>query len=66
MADFLAGGKLAALVRDFAAWRIECFCARPPTWVAITRRGTFTHILAAHDLDELRAKLEKATAEPMG
>jgi len=56
---FIAGGKLAALVRDFAG-RYECFSARPPTWVAVTSRGTFTHVLAAHDLDELRAKLEKS------
>jgi len=56
----LPGGKLAALARDFAAWEIERFCTRPPTWVAVLRRGTFTRVLAAHDLDDLRAKLEKA------
>jgi hypothetical protein len=60
---FLAGGKLTALVRDFPAWEIDRFSTRPPTWVAVLRRGTFTHVLAAHDLDDLRAKLEKATAE---
>ncbi len=63
MADFLAGGKLAALVRDFAAWEIDCFCARPPTWVAVTRCGTVTRVLAAHSLEDLRAKLERATAD---
>ncbi|GEM_PF-1423573 len=58
----LPGGKLAALAGDFAAWEIDRFWTRPPTWVAVTRRGTFTHVLAAHDLDGLRAKLEQATA----
>jgi len=56
----LPGGKLAALARAFAAREIERFCTRPPTWVAVLRRGTFTRVLAAHDLDDLRAKLEKA------
>jgi hypothetical protein len=57
----LAPGRLAALFRDFAAWEIDRFSAMPPTWVAVLRRGTFTHVLAAHDLDDLRAKMEKAT-----
>ncbi len=52
-----------ALARDFAAWEIDRFCMRPPTWVAVIRRGTLTHVLAAHDLDDLRAKLQRATAE---
>ncbi len=58
----LAVPKLPALLRDFADWQIERF-GISPAWVAVTRRGTFTHTLAAHDLDELRAKLAKATAE---
>ena len=57
----LAVPKLPALIRDFADWQIERF-GISPAWIAVTRRSTFTHILAAHDLDELRAKLEKATA----
>jgi len=58
----LPGGKLAALAGDFAAWQIDRFCTRPPTWVAVLRRGTLTRVLAAHDLDDLRARMEKAAA----
>lgn len=58
----LAAGKLAALVREFAAWEIESFDIGS-AWIAVTRRGTLTHVLAAHDLDNLRAKLDKATAQ---
>ncbi len=57
--------KLPALQRDFTDWQIERF-GTSPAWIAVTRRGTFMHVIAAHDLDELRAKLEKATAEPVG
>lgn len=58
---WLAPGKLAALVRDFPAWQIDRISLMP-TWIAVLRRGTMTHVLAAHDLDELRSKLEKANA----
>ncbi len=61
----LAAPKLPALLRDYADWQIERF-GISPAWVAVVRRGTFLHVLAAYDLDELRAKLEKATARPMG
>jgi hypothetical protein len=54
--------RLPALLRDYTDWQIERFGVSP-AWVAVTRRGTFLHIIAAHDLDELRAKLEKATGE---
>jgi len=56
-------GSYVRVMRPFAAWEIDRFCTRPPTWVAVTRRGTFMHVVAAHDLDDLRAKLEKAVAE---
>jgi hypothetical protein len=56
-----AGGKLASLARDFPAWQIGRI-SLTPTWVAVLRRGTMTHVLAAHDLDVLRAKLKKADA----
>jgi hypothetical protein len=32
-------------------------------WVAVTRIGSFVRVIAAHDLDELRAELKKADAE---
>jgi hypothetical protein len=32
-------------------------------WVAVTRNGSFVQVIAAHDLDELRAELKKADAE---
>ena len=52
---------LPALVRDFADWRIE----RAETglaWTAVTCRGTSSRVIAAHSLEDLRVKLEKATA----
>lgn len=52
---------LPALVRDFAGWKIER-AETGQAWTAVRRSGTFTHVLAAHELRELRAKLEKATA----
>ncbi len=32
-------------------------------WVAVTRNGSFVQVIAAHDLDELRAELKQAEAE---
>jgi hypothetical protein len=58
---WLAPGRLAALARDFPAWQIDRI-SLTPTWVAVLRRGTMTHVVAAHDLDVLRSKLEKADA----
>jgi hypothetical protein len=57
------GGKLRAVMRDFGpAWEIEQV---PPgaAWVAVTRRGSWVHVIAAHDLDTLRAKIEAAQRE---
>jgi hypothetical protein len=56
-------GKLRAVMRDFGpAWEIERV---PPgaAWVAVTRRGSWVHVIAAHDLDTLRAKIEAAQRE---
>jgi hypothetical protein len=57
------GGKLRAVMRDFGpAWEIERV---PPgaAWVAVTRHGSWVHVIAAHDLDTLRAKIEAAQRE---
>jgi hypothetical protein len=55
-----ASGKLRALMRDFGArWEIEQGAA----WVACTRNGSFTHVIAAHSLDDLRARIEAAIQE---
>jgi hypothetical protein len=42
-----------------SAWEIERV---PPgaAWVAVTRRGSWVHVIAAHDLDTLRGKIEAA------
>lgn len=51
------GGKLRGLLLDYGArWEIEQGAA----WVACTRNGSFTHVIAAHSLDDLRAKLVAA------
>ncbi len=56
-----AGGeqdKLRGLLLDYGErWEIEQGAA----WVACTRNGSFTHVIAAHTLDDLRTKI--ATAE---
>lgn len=55
--------KLRAVLRDFgSAWEIERV---PPgaAWVAVTRRGSWVHVIAAHDLDTLRGKIEAAQRE---
>lgn len=57
------GTQLRAVMRDFGpAWEIERV---PPgaAWVAVTRRGSWVHVIAAHDLDTLRAKIESAQRE---
>jgi hypothetical protein len=51
------------VLRDFgAAWEIERV---PPgaAWVAVTRRGSWVHVIADHDLDTLRDKIEAARRE---
>ena len=58
--------RLRAVMRDFgAAWEIERV---PPgaAWVAVTRRGSWVHVIAAHDLDTLRTKIETAELEETG
>lgn len=51
-------GKLRGLLLDYGdRWEIEQGAA----WVACTRNGSFTHVVAAHSLDDLRTKI--ATAE---
>ena len=56
-------GKLIGLLGDYGdRWEIEELDPGS-AWVAVIRRGSFVHVLAAHDLDDLRAKLQKADAE---
>lgn len=56
-------GKLRGLLLDFGHhWEIEQGAA----WVACTRNGSFTHVIAAHTLDDLRAKMEAAAHEHTG
>lgn len=51
-------GKLRALLLAYGArWEIEQGAA----WVACTRNGSFTHVIAARSLDDLRAKIGAAT-----
>lgn len=53
---------LSRLRRDHPEWEILC----NSVWMAISRpTQTSEHILWAHDLDELRTKLERASAEPL-
>lgn len=50
-------GKLRRLLLDYGdRWEIEQGAA----WVACTRSGSFTHVIAAHTLDELQTKLAAA------
>jgi hypothetical protein len=58
--------QLRAVMREFGpAWEIERV---PPgaAWVAVTRRGSWVHVIAAHDLDTLRTKIETAELEETG
>jgi hypothetical protein len=51
------------LFREYGRrWEIE-HVDPGSAWVAVTRDGSFVHVIAAHDLDELRAELKKAEAE---
>jgi hypothetical protein len=55
--------QLRAVIRDYGpAWEIERV---PPgaAWVAVTRRGSWVHVIAAHDLGTLRTKIEAAQRE---
>lgn len=50
-------GKLRGLLLDYGdRWEIE----RGAAWVACTRDGSFTHVIAAHSLDDLRTKIAAA------
>jgi hypothetical protein len=54
-------GKLRQLLLEYGdRWEIELGAA----WVACTRNGPFTHVIAAHSLDDLRTKI--AAAEEPG
>jgi len=56
-------GKLAGLFREYGhRWEIE-HVDPGSAWVAVMRNGSFLQVIAAHDLDELRAELKKAEAE---
>jgi hypothetical protein len=56
-------GKLAGLFREYGhRWEIERLDPGS-AWVAVTRNGSLVQVIAAHDLDELRAELKKAEAE---
>jgi hypothetical protein len=56
-------GKLAGLFHEYGhRWEIE-HVDPGSAWVAVTRNGSFVQVIAAHDLDELRAELKKAEAE---
>ena len=49
--------KLRRLLLDYGdRWEIEQGAA----WVACTRSGSFTHVIAAHSLDDLRTKITAA------
>jgi hypothetical protein len=50
-------GELRALLLDYGdRWEIEQGAA----WGACTRNGSFTHVIAAHTLDDLRTKITAA------
>ena len=51
--------KLSALKRDAAGWDITWGSA----WVAVRKNGTAVHVIAAYDLDTLRAKVLMAAPE---
>ena len=56
-------GKLAGLFREYSnRWEIE-HLDPGSAWVAVTRNGSFVQVITAHDLDDLRAELNKAEAE---
>jgi hypothetical protein len=49
--------QLRGLLLDYGdRWEIE----RGAAWVACTRSGSFTHVIAAHSLDDLRTKIDAA------
>jgi hypothetical protein len=54
-------GRIVPRVRPHR-WEIE-HLDPGSAWVAVTRTGSFVQVIAAHDLDELRAELKKAEAE---
>ena len=55
-------GKLAGLFHEYGyRWEIEQLDPGS-AWVAVTRNGSLVQVIAAHDLDELRAELNKAEA----
>jgi hypothetical protein len=55
-------GKLADLMRDFAQWEIDRLDPGS-AWVAVSRDGHHTQIIAAEDLDTLRDTLGVASTD---
>jgi hypothetical protein len=56
-------GKLAAIVADFGGqWQVE-HLDPGSTWVAVSRNGHRTQIIAAEDLDSLRSTLVMASTD---
>lgn len=56
-------GKLAGLFREYGHRREIEQLDPGSAGVAVTRIGSFVHVIAAHDLDEPRAELMNADAE---
>jgi hypothetical protein len=53
-------GKLAAIVRDFGSqWEVERLDPGS-AWVAVSRDGSHTRVIAASELDSLRSCLDRA------
>ena len=56
-------GKLAELMRDYGTeWDIERVDPGS-TWVAVSRDGALTRVIAAGDLDNLRSSMGEAPGE---
>jgi hypothetical protein len=64
MTDFVA--DLADLLQEFTHWQID-YQDNPPAWVAVRRpTSTRIHVLAAHDLVDLRSRLADAETSAPG
>ena len=49
----MVAGRLSSLAGDYPDWQIQRVDVHP-RWVAALRRDTFIHVIAAHDLNQLR------------
>jgi len=57
---------LAGLLQQYTRWQVE-YQDDPPAWIAVRRpTPTRMHVLVAHDLPGLRAKLADAEASTAG